>query len=52
MTASEIFLDYTQHSTIEGLIYIFFAYQVNFQCDDTFEIKVTLVLGKITTAIQ
>ncbi len=26
----DIFLDYTEYSTIQGLIYIFFAYQTNF----------------------
>ena len=26
-TASDIFLDYTEYSTIQGLIYIFFSYQ-------------------------
>jgi len=27
-SSSEIFLDYSEYSTIQGLIYIFFSYQV------------------------
>jgi hypothetical protein len=29
-TGYEVFLDYTEYSTIQGLIYIFFAYQTRF----------------------